>query len=161
MPQGGSITLASMVPLLIISYRHGWKWGMFSAVIYGILKVMLSNNFAWLPAGNFLYFAGVALLDYIVAFGVLGLADLFRKPFKNKYAGYAVSCVLVMFLRFACHFVSGIVIWTVLFPPELLQYPWIFSLIYNGSYMLPNAIISVVVLVILARYVKFERTELA
>jgi len=155
MPQGGSVTLASLVPLLIISYRHGFKWGILSALVFGILKAILSNNFAWVPVQNFQSFALVALLDYIVAFGVLGLADLFRKPFgSRKYIGYAFSCVAVMFLRFLCHFVSGIIIWGV-FAPEGVP-NWLHSLLYNGAYMLPETIIATVVLVILARMGKFE-----
>jgi len=163
MPQGGSVTLASLVPLLVISYRHGVKWGVFSATVFGILRTMLSNNFAWVPA-TFWHFAGVALLDYIVAFGVIGLADLFRKPFRNdKYLGYAVSTIVVMFLRFVSHFVSGVLIWGSLAiewglrPAE--QAAWIYSAIYNGSYMLPEASIATVVILLMSKYVKFEKIK--
>ena len=157
MPQGGSVTLASLVPLLIISYRHGVKWGVFSATVFGLLRVMLSNNFGWVPP-TFWNFAGVALLDYIVAFGVIGLADLFRKPFKNdKELGYAVSTIVVMFLRFLCHFASGILIWSAWAPEG--QPIWLYSAIYNGSYMLPEASIAVVVILLMAKYVKFEEIK--
>ena len=158
MPQGGSVTLASLVPLLIISYRHGWKWGTFSAFVFALLKVMLSNNFAWIPVQNFQSFAAVALLDYIVAFSVLGLADLFRKPFGGKkYIGYSVSCVIVMFLRFICHFLSGVLIWYPFAEAAGFDNRWLFSMIYNGGYMLPETIITTVVLVLLARTMKFEK----
>jgi len=154
MPQGGSITLASLVPILVISYCYGWKWGVFSALVFGILKAILSRNFAWMPEPTFWSFTTVALLDYIVAFGVIGLADLFRKPFKNESFGYAFSCVVVMFLRFLCHFASGIIIWYPFAEAAGFDNRWLFSAIYNGSYMLPEAIISSVVVVILMRYVK-------
>jgi len=157
MPQGGSVTMASLVPLLVISYRHGFKWGIFSATAFGILRAMLSNNFAWVPA-TFWHFAGVALLDYIIAFGVIGLADIFRKPFKNnKFTGYAFSTIVVMFLRFLCHFVSGIVIWGT-WAPEGTPV-WLYSLTYNGAYMLPEAAIATVVILLLGKTLNFEEIK--
>ena len=140
MPFGGEVTLGAMIPLLIISYRYGSKWGVFSATVYGLLQMVILGFFGL--AGTPLDFAIVIFLDYIAAFAVIGLADLFRKPFRNKYLGYGFSCAAVMLLRFLFHTLSGVIIWTVAFPPEIeivvngvtetvLMNPWIYSLGYN------------------------------
>ena len=164
MPFGGDITGASIVPLLIISYRYGIGWGTLSATVYGILQMMLLGFFGL--AGTALDFAIVILFDYIVAFGVLGLAELFRKPFKGrdsffaKYFGYAFSCIIVMFLRFLCHFVSGVIVWSAIAPEvaESGMNPVIYSLVYNSAYMIPETIISCVIIVLLIKCINFNKT---
>ena len=88
------------------------------------------------------------MLDYVLAFTVLGAANLFAAIFKKfKVVGYAVGAVAVGILRFLCSFVSGIVLWGE-YAPEGTPV-WIYSLLYNGSYMLPNTVISVVAIVLI------------
>ena len=109
MPHGGSITLFSMVPILVMSYRHGAKWGLFTGFVNSCLQMIM--GFYPPPASTFLYFLGEVLLDYVLAFMALGLAELFARPFKNRTVGVAVGTFAAGFLRFMCSFLSGVLVW--------------------------------------------------
>ena len=146
-PQGGSVTLASMAPLILVSYRHGIKWGLGAAFIYSLLQMILPPGFYPPPAQTFFAFVGVVLLDYIVAFTVLGVASFFGKPFKNKVLGAAFGTVVVTVVRLVCHFLSGILIWSS-YAPEGTPV-WLYSLGYNGTYMLWEIIITTAAVTIL------------
>src|SRR5699024_6658230 len=93
------------------------------------------------PVPTFLYFLGEVLLDYVLAFMALGLAELFARPFSNRAVGIAVGTFMAGFLRFMCSFLSGVLIWGNL--NEGLS-AWVYSLTYNASYMLPETIITLV-----------------
>ena len=123
MPQGGSVTLEN-IPLLIFSLRWGIKAGMGAGVVAGIVQLML---------GGYVVHPLQALLDYPLAFGALGLAGSVRRPIW-------VGLSLGSFLRFACHVLSGVVFFGS-YAPEGTNV-WLYSTIYNGSYMLPNLIIA-------------------
>jgi thiamine transporter len=145
-PYGGSFTLASMAPIVLISYRHGIKWGLGSAFVYSLLQMLLPPGFYPPPTKTLLNFAGVVLLDYVVAFTVLGAAAFIGKPLKNRALGGAVGAASVTFLRFVCHFVSGILIWGSYAEGQPV---WLYSLTYNGSYMLWEIIVTTAVTAIL------------
>ena len=98
------------------------------------------------PAPGLLPLVGMILLDYVLAFTLLGLACVFAKPFQNRLLGAAVGSAVVCFIRFLCSFLSGVLIWGNL--SDGLP-AWIYSLTYNGSYMLPEAILTVVAVVLL------------
>ena len=124
LPQGGSITLASMVPVLLISFRRGPKVGVFSGVVFGMAQMLLDGWF---------YSPGGMILDYPLAFGALGLAGIFR---KTPLIGVVVSLAT----RFLSHFISGVVFFG-MYAPEGMS-PIVYSAVYNGSYMLPEMVIS-------------------
>ena len=124
LPQGGSITLGSMVPVLLISFRRGPKVGVFSGVVFGMAQMLLDGWF-YSPVGMF--------LDYPLAFGALGLAGIFR---KTPLIGVVVSLAT----RFLSHFISGVVFFG-MYAPEGMS-PIVYSAVYNGSYMLPEMVIS-------------------
>ena len=145
MPQGGSVTFASMAPLVLVSYRHGIKWGLGTALTHSLLQMVLQFNSP--PAQTFWAFAGVILLDYVLAFTVLGSASFFGGVLKNKAAAAALGTSVVSVLRFLCSFLSGLLIWGS-FAPEGTPV-WLYSLVYNGSYMLPELAITAVVTAIL------------
>lgn len=153
LPNGGSVTAASMVPVILISYRYGTGWGVFSAFVYSLLQMLL--GFYAPPVQDFASFALVILLDYVVAFGCLGLASAIAKPFggPTKPVAITISTAIVCLIRMACHIVSGIIIWGV-YAPEGMPV-WLYSAQYNGSYMLVELVLSAVVGVILARYIDF------
>ena len=95
MPNGGSITLLSMLPFVLVSFRHGAKWGLFTGFVNACLQMIM--GFYPPPASTFLYFLGEVLLDYVLAFMALGLAELFARPFKNRTVAlwaaiYSPSC---------------------------------------------------------------------
>ena len=144
LPNGGSVTLFSMVPFILVSFRHGAKWGLFTGFVNSLLQMLL--GFYAPPAPGLLPLVGMILLDYVLAFTLLGLACVFAKPFKNRLLGVAVGTAIVCLIRFLCSFLSGVLIWGNLNEglPE-----WVYSLTYNGSYMLPETILSVVAVVLL------------
>ena len=144
LPNGGSITLFSMVPFILVSFRHGVKWGLFTGFVNSLLQMLL--GFYAPPAPGLLPLVGMILLDYVLAFSFLGLACVFAKPFKNKLVGGAHGHAAVCVLRFLCSFLSGVLIWGNL--SDGLP-AWIYSLTYNGSYMLPEGIMTTIAVVLL------------
>jgi thiamine transporter len=138
MPQGGSITLASMVPIIWLSLRRGPKVGVVTGVIYGCIQFAMLPYIA--PVTDPAIAAVQVLLDYPIAFGVLGLAGFFP-----KYP--AVGAAVGVSLRFVMSFISGAYIWAPIYAPGLD--PYIYSSVYNGSYMLPELAITVFVIFLL------------
>ena len=139
--QGGSITIASMVPIITVGILFGTKWGLCSSLAYALIQMMF--GFYPPPTQTFLNFVLVILLDYVVAFGVLGLSGIFCRLCGSKYLSVPLSAFIVTTLRYICHILSGILIWGVY--AEEGQTVLAYSLIYNGSYMIPEIIISTVV----------------
>lgn len=129
-----------------VSFRHGAKWGLFTGFVNACLQMLL--GFWAPPTPTFIYFLGEVLLDYVLAFMVLGLAELFARPFKNRTVGVAVGTFAAGFLRFMCSFLSGVLVWGNL--TDGLS-AWIYSLTYNGSYMLPETLLTMVAAVLLCR----------
>jgi thiamine transporter len=132
MPQGGSITLASMVPIIWLALRRGPKVGVATGVIYGCIQFAMLPYIA--PVSNPMVAVIQVLLDYPIAFGVLGLAGFFP---KYPVIGAAVG----VSLRFVMSFFSGAFIWAGIYAIGLD--PYIYSAVYNGSYMLPELGITV------------------
>ena len=126
LPWGGSVTALSMVPILMIGLRHGIKWGLGGGFVYACLQML--QQFYPPPSGTVVAYIAVVMLDYTLAFTVLGLSGLFR---KNRY-GMLYAAPLCLSLRFLSHFISGIIIWSE-YAGE--RSAWIYSLTYNGSYM--------------------------
>ena len=131
MPQGGSITAASMLPLMLFSYVYGRGPGCLVGALYGVLQFIIEPYFLSLPQ---------MLLDYPIAFGMMGLAGLFSKM-DNENLGLTVGVVLASVGRFVAAVLSGVI-----FFAEYAgdQNPWVYSIVYNGSYMLPECIICVI-----------------
>ncbi len=148
--QGGSITLASMVPIIAVSIMYGTKWGLISGFVYSLIQ-MISGFYAP-PVANFISYVAVILLDYVIAFSVLGLAYVFYNLSGKKSWSIALSGVIVTFLRYVCHILSGILIWGG-YAPEGQTVLW-YSLTYNGSYMIPEIIITGVVLSLMSKFLK-------
>ena len=161
MPYGGSVTLFSMLPIVLMSYRHGAKWGLLTAFAHSILQLIMGIKNVGYCATLGAQIACI-LLDYVFAFSVLGLAAAFSKPFKNRAVGVCVGTGIVGALRFVCHFLSGIFLWGSYQPTEgwIATLPtWLYSIVYNGAYMLPEVIITVIGAVLLVRGAKqlFDR----
>lgn len=138
-PYGGSVTLASMLPIILIAALYGPKWGILSGFVFAVLTMLLTGIPAPPVQDVFSYFL-VILLDYVLAFGGLGLAGFVFRRLSGRKA-LPVSAAAAVFFRFLCHFLSGILIWRV--------YAWegvgavMYSLLYNGSYMLFEFLITV------------------
>lgn len=140
---GGSITICSMLPIVMLSQRYGTKWGLFSALVYSLLQLVLGiKNVQYAP--DAISAIAIILLDYVIAFTVLGFSASFNGIIKNRRTAILVGIAATFFARFVCHFLSGVLIWEVLWPNALSWTPAIWSLAYNGSYMLPETIITCV-----------------
>lgn len=141
---GGSITVCSMLPVILIAHRYGTKWGLLTALGFGLLQLLLGlRNVQYAP--DALTAVGIIALDYILAFGVLGFAAVFDSVFKSRKKALVIGIVVTMSARFLCHFLSGVIIWEALWPNELGWATWIWSLAYNGSYMLPEMLITLAI----------------
>lgn len=145
MPNGGSVTLACSLPFILISFRHGTRWGLLSGLACALLQMI--TGFYVPPAASVLAFVGVVLLDYVFAFGLQGLASLFAKPFRSPAVGVGVGTFAVCFLRFLSAFLSGFLIWEPITGGGLSAV--IYSLTYNGGYMLVETIITVTIALLL------------
>ncbi len=182
LPYGGSITLFSMVPVMLLGFMFGKKWGFLCGAVYGVLQGFLGAAMSSAFAGQKLWgVILVLLIDYIIAFSVLGLAGIFKNKIKNATLAFALGCIAAAFLRFTAHFISGVVIWGS-YATETLQsvnnslsaailnnftgagLAAVYSLVYNASYMIPETIISVFAAVILMnvkpiKRIAFENTN--
>ena len=146
--QGGSITLCSMVPIVIASYSQGVKWGLPTGFVSGILQLLIGVSAL---RGNSLGVVIVAvLLDYLVAFSLVGLGGMFKGAFKNPRKELLIGAIVGVALRFACHFGSGILIWGSYAPDKYANAIPLYSLVYNGSYMIPEIIITAAAVFFLA-----------
>ena len=148
MPMGGGVTICSMLPLIIISYRYGWKWGGFSAFVYSVLQLLLGlDNVRY--ASSAIMALGIILFDYIIAYTVIGFASLFGGKPTNTRKALAVGICVSFFLRFLCHFITGVWIWDALWPNELGMTSVVYSLAYNGWYMVGELVMTVTVAMLL------------
>lgn len=140
--QGGSVTAFSMVPLALIGWVWGAKWGFACGAIMGLLDMLIGGlaNFSWV-SGIFAYIM-LILFDYLVAYGCAGLAGVFRGKIKNDAIALAVGTALACILRFLCHFITGVTIWADY--SENITAVIIGSITYNGAYMLPELIVTII-----------------
>lgn len=139
---GGSVTLGSMIPLVLITWRWGSRQGLFTALVFAIMQMIIGvKNVAY--GQNAFQVVAIALLDYIVAYTVIGLSGLFKNRVKNQPLALGAGILLACILRFLCHFVSGWLIWDALWPNSEGLSGAVYSLVYNGGYMLPETGIAV------------------
>ena len=139
---GGSINFV-MIPLFIMCYRNGAKYSLVACTVFGFIKCILGGSLGYgLPS---------ILLDYVLAYGVCGVAGFF----KGKPKFIELAALLGCIARFGIHFISGITLYAITGPTAVegtnlvLSAPVLFSLVYNGLYMIPDTIIAVVGMAIL------------
>ena len=131
MPMGGSVTLLSMLFVVLIAYWYGSYVGIMTAVAYGLVQFVMEPIFYTLPQ---------MLLDYPLAFGALGLAGFFGKKKWGLQIGYLVGVAG----RFVFSTLSGVIFFAS-YAPEGMN-PWVYSILYQGSYLLPEAIITLILI---------------
>ncbi|NLL36057.1 MAG: energy-coupled thiamine transporter ThiT [Fretibacterium sp.] len=130
MPQGGSVNF-ELIPLIVFTWRQGLQWGCGAGALTGFLNIAL---------GGYVAHPIQALLDYPIAYGVMGLSALFPgKGFLSRFSGLLVAG----FVQFTCHVLSGVVFFAS-YAPEGTN-PWVYSILYNGSFLVPKILISGVV----------------
>ena len=146
MPQGGSISLG-MFPLLLYVHRWGLGRGLLIGFSYGLLDMLIDGGYAWGWQSM--------LLDYLVAYTALGLGGFF----KGKGWGIFPCITLGCLGRFGVHYLSGITLYKILAPTTVegleslgaIASPHVYSILYNGVYMLPNTIIALVLAALLLK----------
>lgn len=131
MPAGGSVTAASMLPIMLFAFVYGPVPGLTVGLVYGVMQFLLGG-----------YFLNVwqMLLEYPIAFGVLGLAGL-TWQMKNRHAGLIIGMVIACAARWLCATLAGVVFWG-----DFTNGAWaaiVYSVGYNASYMVPECIICV------------------
>ena len=156
LPAGGSITLLSMLPICIFSIKYGVKKGLIVSFLFALFHFQgVSEGFlGWGLTGAMLVVS--TFLDYILPFTFIGLAGMFR---KKKVTGWILGSTIAIFLRFLSHYFSGVFIWKSvgnIFNMDL-DSPWLYSLAYNGSFMLPEMIFTILAIVILFAVPAFRK----
>lgn len=148
MPLGGSVTLLSMLPIVMLSCMLGVKWGLGGAFAYSLLQLFLGIALDGLLGWGLtpVMLIGTILFDYIFAFTALGIAGIFR---KKGTSGICLGVALSLFIRFLSHFISGYVIFKNLEQFEIFgnlftNRPILYSISYNGFYMLPEIVITTI-----------------
>lgn len=141
LPNGGSLTPA-MFPILLYALRWGLGRGLGAGFVFGLLQLIFDGAYAWGWQSM--------LLDYLVAFTPLGLAGLFRGKAWGIFPGTVLGCAA----RFVVHYISGVTIYKIYEPTEVpglgtFSSPALYSLVYNGSYMLPNMLLALAIAAVL------------
>ena len=141
LPNGGSLTPA-MFPILFYSLRFGVGRGLTAGFVFGLLQLLFDGAYAWGWQSM--------ILDYLLAFAPLGLAGLFRGKAWGIFPGTILGCLG----RYLVHHISGITIYRIIEPtsvPGLGTYdnPHLYSLVYNGSYMIPNMLLALILAAVL------------
>lgn len=152
LPYGGAFTLASMFPLVLISYRHGVLAGMASGFIYGVLQQLLSLSY--IQGMTFFSAVMVIILDYALAFAVIGIAGIFKNTFKNPVTAFVCGTLLGCILRYTCHTIAGCTVWAGLSIPT--NAALVYSLLYNAAYMIPETLITVAAAYYLSSCIDFN-----
>ena len=139
---GGSVDLV-MIPLIVFALRRGCLWGLGAGLVFGTLKFFLAGGVAvnWQSM----------LLDYSLAYMFVGFAGSFAVTRKNPALGALLGC----FARFLIHFLSGVTIYAQYMPEEFMNIimvsPAVYSVLYNGTYMLPNTLLAVAICAVLKK----------
>ena len=181
LPFGGGFTVASMLPIVIVAYMYGTKWGLFTSFCYALIQIILSLTQGasgtvmalFLPESDSFMGYGAAvwiiLIDYVIAYTVLGLGGVFRNKISNKTLSLVVGVVFALFLRYIAHIVSGYIFygeWAEWFFTQEGFYAigsvilnsmsgnllsFVYSVFYNGLFMIPEIVITAIVAVPVSR----------
>ena len=173
LPFGGTITLASMFPIVLIAYKYGTKWGLLSGFTYSLVQMLLGAKTVsamFLPGDDQMVLwqaICICLLDYVLAYTLLGLGGIFKGKFKKPAAELALGALVALLLRYLVHIVSGAIFYGAYAEWFFTQEGFYsigekilgtfsgsslaiaYSIFYNGLYMVPEIILTTVVAAIL------------
>ncbi len=138
-PWGGSITIGSMLPIMLMSMLFGPKWGIPAALGYSVIQLALgfAKTASW--GLSIEIFLGCLFLDYILAYSVLCVANIFgTKTMPRMACGIALACIL----RYICHFFSGWLFFGEWAEEGFNAFTW--AIVYNGGYMIPETVICII-----------------
>ncbi len=177
---GGQITIVSMLPVVLISYRHGVKWGLVASVTYALLEMALGAKTvgaAFMPGffgdGTMIGSAIImCILDYLVAYTAMALGGIFRNRIENKSLSLMAGSLVALGARYLTHILSGYILFNgwaeYYFTQEgfpawgqqlvdsvgTVALGWIYSIVYNGMYMIPEMIFTAIAAVLISRVPK-------
>ena len=152
-PYGGSITLASFVPVLIYAYVYGLVDGLLAGTIFGLLNFI---------SGPYILTPFTFILDYLLAFASIGVMGVAKKFTKKQTFNVVLGTVAVFFVRFVFHLISGIIyfmndaVWVDL-PNWAMANAFVYSLIYQLIYIPADCAIAAIILYILAKTKVLDR----
>ncbi len=156
-PLGGAVTLFSMVPIIIVSYRRGVVAGILSGFCYSVIQLILGvSNLSYIPTATGIVCG--ALFDYIVPFTILGAAGFVKMlPVSSHRLKVSAAALTVCVLRFISHFTVGAFIWYEI--TKNLGWNeyvttvgmWTYSFVYNITYLLPETVICVIGVLLLPK----------
>lgn len=175
-PFGGGITIAGMLPIILIAYFYGMRWGFLTAFVYSLVQLLLGHAtvaslFLPLEEGGMQLYAAllICLIDYILAYTALGLGGLFRSS-KSPLKGLVLGCLVALTVRYLCHIISGAIfygLWAEWFftldgiyeaiGKGILEtfhggsLALLYSIVYNGCYMIPEMIITPLMAIVIWR----------
>lgn len=159
MPMGGSVTIASMLPIMLISVKYGIVTGLSTSMLYAITQLMQAfasaNVFPYCETGAAL--ALCVIFDYLVPFTVIGLAGIFRKIkiTRNVEINVYIGIISVVILRFLCHFITGVVIWGQWAPDGMGKY--LYSFLYNAGFLSVDFLICIICAILIFRKAELRK----
>lgn len=154
MPYGGSVTIASAFPMLVLAYRLGVCRGIGAGLVYSAIQLLLGLNTLSYVTGWQSVIA-VIMLDYIVAFALVGICGIFRKICKSQQSAFICGAFVFSILRYICHVISGATVWAGLSIPS--EAALIYSLGYNATYMIPETVILIAVSYYIGGIIDFSK----
>lgn len=185
MPFGGQVTIVSMLPVVLVGWKYGLSKGLVTGFVYSLVQMALgvkTISSLILPASeDYLGSLGSVVLmfvfDYIVAYTVLGLGAIYKKKIKNNCISLSLGAFTVLFFRYISHILSGYILygaWAEWFFTQEGFYSWgqtimntfdgnalslIYSIIYNGFYMVPEIIITTIVAAVIGRIPQITKVK--
>ena len=142
LPYGGSVTVCSMLPIMLVAFRYGMLRGIITGAVYGGTQLLLGMG-ALSYATSWQAAVAIVLLDFILAFAALGLVGAFRpKSNQNQAAAFVSGILIACAVRYLFHVIAGCTVWAGVSVPSSAGL--VYSLIYNATYMLPETIVTVI-----------------
>lgn len=153
MPLGGSVTLVSMLPIMLISLKHGYKIGLGTGFVYSMTQLTqaLIEGDVFPYCQTFGVLIVCLLFDYLIPFTGLGIAGLFKdmSRIKNTEISCYLGFGLAVGIRFICHFITGVAVWGQWAPEGMGKF--LYSFLYNGAYLGVDLVLCLIVAVIMLR----------
>ena len=185
MPFGGQVTIVSMLPVVLVGWKYGIGKGLITGFVYSLVQMALgvkTISSLIMPASeDYLGSIGNVVLmfvfDYIVAYTVLGLGALYKNKIRNNSLSLALGAFTALLFRYASHILSGYILygaWAEWFFTQDGFYSWgqtimntytgnalslVYSIIYNGFYMVPEIIITTIVATIIGKIPQITKTK--
>ena len=147
-----------MLPIVIYSIKYGVKWGLGASFVFALAQLgqaVQEGLFSWGLSVSMLI--ACIFFDYVIAYSLIGLSGLFR---KYGFKGWIAGTIFALLARFLCHFLSGIVIWETagkLWDGFSTDNSYLYSLVYNGSFMLPEILLTTVASVIILKLPQMKK----